>query len=84
MAKLSLPILRLHIKKRNHALIKATTAEVISTRVFGRGVFCWSINTINPRILSASRLLKQAKMKNQVHTVELDILRKKLGSLTIF
>ncbi len=65
-------------------MIKVTAPEVISTRVFGRGVFCWSVNTIIPRILSATRLFTQAKMKNQVQTVELDILRKKLGSLDIF
>ena len=84
MAKLSLPIRRLHIKKRNQLLIKATTPEVISRLVFGRGIFCCSVNIISPRILTATKLFRQAKMKNHVQTVELDILRKKLGSFTIF
>jgi hypothetical protein len=84
MANPSLPILRLHIKKRNQALIKVTAPEVISTRVFGRGVFCWSENTISPMMLTATMLFIQARMKNHVQTVELDILRKKLGSLDIF
>ena len=84
MANPSLPILRLHMKKRNHALIKVTDAEVMSTRVFDKGVFCWSVNNIIPKILSATRLFIHANMKNQVQTVEFDILRKKTGSVSIF
>ena len=84
MAKPSLPILRLHIKKRNQAVIKDTAPEVISVRVFGRGIFCWSVNTISPRINSAIILFRQAKMKNHLQTVVSDTLRKKLGSPGIF
>ena len=75
-------MLRLHIKKRNQALIKLTLPEVISMRVVWSGTLR-ALSTTITIMASATKVFTQARMKYHVQTVEFDTSRKRVGSVAI-